>query len=475
MKQVIGAWNERKRIHVSGQAWKVLGATALTNFVVGLDISITNVAIPDLQRMFQNASTSDLSWAVTFYLVIYAGFLIVAGRWADRYGRLRVLNIGLVCFVVGACLAALAPSVLSLIAMKGLQGLGAAIMTPASLGIAIAAWPSERRASAVAIWSSTFAISSAVGPVLGGLLIELGSWRWAFSLNIPIGLLALILGSRILPQSKRDPGTGTPDLLGSALITVGTVALALAIVQGRVWGWLSAEILALLAITIVSISIVTRRITDHPDPIVPKLLFSISSFRIASITTFLFGLGFFAVILTLVLYLDEIANYTTIEAGLAISMLPIAAAVSSNICGRLADRFGFRAVTIPGMLLFTTGSLWLWARAGVNPNYLADLFPGFLLLGTGIGAGPPILAGAGVSDVGPIHFSVAGAVNQTARQLSGALGVAIVVAILGPQIGNSPTVEPFQRAFLYLAAVAVVASLVATRLTPHHLTRSLTR
>ena len=137
MKQVIGAWNERKRIHVSGQAWKVLGATALTNFVVGLDISITNVAIPDLQRMFQNASTSDLSWAVTFYLVIYAGFLIVAGRWADRYGRLRVLNIGLVCFVVGACLAALAPSVLSLIAMKGLQGLGAAIMTPASLGICL--------------------------------------------------------------------------------------------------------------------------------------------------------------------------------------------------------------------------------------------------------------------------------------------------------------------------------------------------
>ncbi len=220
----------------------------------------------------------------------------------------------------------------------------------------------------------------------------------------------------------------------------------------------------LFASTVVSIIVVARRISKHSDPIVPKALLSIPSFRIAALATFVFGLGFFSMILTLVLYLAQIANYTTLQAGLAISMLPIAATVSSNLSGHLADRFGFRAIAIPGMLLFTLGSLWLRARAETDPDYLIDLVPGLLLVGTGIGAGPPILAGAGVSQVHSMHFSVAGAVSQTARQLSGAIGVAIVVAIITSQNSATPTVESFQWAFLYLASVAALASVLANRL-----------
>jgi MFS family permease len=210
----------------------------------------------------------------------------------------------------------------------------------------------------------------------------------------------------------------------------------------------------------VSIIVVARRISKHSDPIVPKALLSIPSFRIAALATFVFGLGFFSMILALVLYLAQIANYTTLQAGLAISMLPIAATVSSNLSGHLADRFGFRAIAIPGMLLFTLGSLWLRARAGTDPDYLIDLVPGLL----GIGAGPAILAGAGVSQVHSMHFSVAGAVSQTARQLSGAIGVAIVVVIITSQNSATPTVESFQWAFLYLASVAALASVLANRL-----------
>ena len=342
---------------VSRQAWKVLGVTSLTNFVVGLDLSITNVAVPDIGREFAGASTADISWVLTFYMVIFAGFLIVAGRWADRFGRLRMLNIGITCFVIGAALAAISPSLVVLIAVRGLQGVGVAMMAPASLGLAVAAWPIERRGTAVAVWSSTLALSTAVGPVVGGLLIEFGSWRWAYALNIPVGLIALVRGTRVLTESARHPEASRPDLIGAALLGGATAGGVLAIVQGQEWDWTSPAVLGLLGICAVSIIAVARRTARHPDPIVPRTLLAVSSFRIASTSLLLFGLGFFSSLLAMVLYLTEIAGYSTVTVGLAIITLPIAAMVSANVSGPLADRFGFRAVAIPGMLLFTMGAL----------------------------------------------------------------------------------------------------------------------
>ena len=275
--------------------------------------------------------------------------------------------------MIGAALASIAPSLVVLIAMRGLQGIGAAMMAPASLGLAVAAWPVELRGTAVAVWSSTLALSTAVGPVVGGFLIEYGSWRWAYALEIPVGLIALVWGVGVLSESARHPETHHPDLVGAALLGGAT-------------------------------------------------------------------------------------------GGIAIITLPVAALVSANVSGPLADRFGFRAVVIPGMLLFTVGALWLCVRAGPSPNYLLDLFPGFLLAETGIGAGPAILNGAGVSEINPAHFSVAGAVTQTARQLARAIGVAILVAILGASASGGPTVGTFRWAFAYLALATVLAGLVATRL-----------
>jgi len=456
---------------VDSGAWKVLGATSLTNFVVGLDLSITNVAVPDIQREFSTASTADVSWVLTFYLVTYAGMLIVAGRWADRFGRLRMLNTGIVCLATGAAFAAVAPSRPVLIAMRGIQGFGAAMMTPASVGLAIAAFPIERRGTAVAIWSSTLALSSVVGPILGGLLIEAGSWRWAYALVPPIGVIALAWGVRVLTESTRDPGARPPDPVGSALVGVTTGGVAFAIVQGGDWGWTSAPVLGLLGAAALSVLIMARRVSGHPDPIVPRAVLEVSSFRIASSSLFLFGLGFFPVILAMVLYLTEIAGYSTARAGFAISMLPVAATISANISGRLADRFGFRTVAVPGMLLFAGGALWLFLRAGDDPSYLVDILPGLLLLGCGIGSGPSILAGAAVSEVDRENFSVAGAVNQTARQLAGAVGLAVLVAILGSTAASDIDLDAFRRAFIYLGTVAALASLVATRLPSPRTTR----
>lgn len=449
---------------VDSRAWRVLGATSLTNFVIGLDLSITNVAFPDMQREFSAASTADLSWVLTFYMVTFAGMLIIAGRWADRFGRLRMLNIGLACLVTGATFAAVAPSLPVLVAMRGIQGIGAAMMTPASIGLAIAAFPVERRGTAVAIWSSTLALSSVIGPVLGGALIEIGSWRWAFALVPPMGAIALVWGMRVLTESTRDPSARPPDLLGSALVGVTTGGVALAIVQGSDWGWTSVPVVGLFSAAALSVLVVAQRTWRHPDPIVPLVVVKVSSFRLASSSLFLFGLGFFPVILTMVLYLTEVAGYSTARAGLAISMLPVAATISANISGRLADRFGFRTVAVPGMLLFTAGALWLFLKAGDHPRYLVDVLPGLVLLGCGIGAGPTILAGAAVSEVDRENFSVAGAVNQTARQLAGAIGLAVLVAILGSTDTGEIDLDAFRRAFIYLGTVAALASMVATRL-----------
>lgn len=449
---------------VTGRAWKILGATALTNFVVGLDLSITNVAVPDMQREFADASTADLSWVLTFYLVMYAGLLIVAGRWADRYGRLRVLKIGMTCFFGGAVLAVFAPSLPILIGARGLQGLSAAMMTPASLGLTVTAFPLARRGTAVAIWSSTLALSSVVGPIAGGFLIEVGSWRWAYGLDLPMTIIAFVWGALVLTESDRNPDARTPDLLGSALVAIGTGSLALAIVQGREWGFSSLGVLVLVVVAVGSVAVVVQRIAQHDEPIVPRTLFGVTSFRIATGSLFLFGLGFFPVILAMVLYLTDVAGYSTLQAGLGISLLPVAATISANVSGPMADRFGFRTVAVPGMLLFGAGAGWLCLRASTNPNYLVDVLPGLLLLGSGIGSGPAILAGAGVSEVEAEHFSVASAVTQTARQLAGAIGLALLIAILGDTDSGDASVAAFRRAFVYLGSVAVLASMLATRL-----------
>jgi len=456
------------KVKVERRAWLVLIATAFGNFLVGLDTSIANVAFPDMQADFPSASRADLSWVLTFYAVTYAGLLIVAGRVADRVGRKRVFLLGLSLFVAASLGVALAPSIAILVTLRGVQGLGAAAMIPASLGLVIAAWPVERRTTAVAVWGSVLAISSSVGPTLGGLIIEFSSWRWAFLVNLPIGAFGLWWGRRILTETERDRSAARPDVVGAVLITVAASGVALAIVQGGDWGWASIPVIGLLGLAVVSVGIVAWRTFGHTNPIVPKALFSIPTFRIASIAVFVFSLGFFSTFLTLVLFLTDIWQYSALSAGLAITALPVAASISANVSGRVAERIGFRATIIPGCLLFAGGALWLWARLGPEPDFVTGLLPATIMMGIGIGMAPAILSAAGVASVTPAHFSVASAVGQMARQLGSAIGVAIVVAILGGATSTDPAaaLASFDRAFLYLATVTALAGLITTQLRP---------
>lgn len=450
--------------NISKRAWLVLAATSLANFLVGLDTSIASVAFPALKAAFPSASTADLSWVLTFYSVALAGFLIVAGRMADRIGRLRVFNIGMFLFVVASIGVAIAPTVSIIIAMRGVQGFAAALMTPASLGLVVAAWPIERRTTAVAAWSSVLALASSIGPLLGGFIIEYASWRWAFLVNVPIGIFALAWGRKILTETERDEDAASPDLLGSVLTIVATSSLLLAIVQGPEWGWTSLPLVALVGFVVVTIVALVRHTMSHTDPIMPPVLFSIPTFRIASIAIFLFSLGFLSTFVALMLFLTGVWGYSAFEAGFAITGLPVMAAITANVAGRLAERLGFMATIVPGCAVFACGALWMWAFMGPQPDPIFALFPATIMMGIGIGAAPAILNGAGVAAVEPTYFSVAGAVSQTARQLGTAIGVAILVVIIGNPVDLTSSLAAFDRAFLYLAFVTGLAGVTAVGL-----------
>jgi EmrB/QacA subfamily drug resistance transporter len=451
---------------IPSTAWKILAATGLGMFLVGLDVSIVNVAFPSLRADFEGATTASLSWVLTAYSIVYAGLLIISGRVADRVGRRRIFTAGLGVFVVGSVAVALAPTVGVLVAMRGVQGIGAAMVTPSSMGLVLAAWPPQRRATAIALWGAVFAVAVAVGPSLGAVIIEGLSWRWAFLVNLPVGVGVLWWSRSVLVETERDLRAAPPDLVGAVLVTVATAGTTLGIVQGRHWGWTSLPVLGSFAIAGAVIVAFVHRTRTRPDPIVPVSLFRIGSFRTASLALFTFSLGFFAFFLSMVLFLTDVWGYSILKAGLAITGGPATVAVVANFGGRLADRLGHRAVIVPGALLHAAGvAWWLW-RLGPEPNFATGWLPGLVLSGAGIGATLGILAAAGVSEVGPENFSVAGAVTQTGRQLGGAIGLAIMIAVLGEPDGLDPTLHAFDRVFIYIIAMSLAAAIIASRIRP---------
>ncbi len=457
--------SEREPEAVPRSAWLALVATGLGMFLIGLDVSIVNVAFPELRAEFA-ATTASLSWVLNAYSIMYAGLLIVAGRVADRFGRRRVFNLGLGVFMVGSAAVAASPAVGVLIAMRAVQGVGAAMVTPSSMGLVLAAWPARRRATAVALWGAVFAVAVAVGPSLGAVLIEALSWRWAFLINLPFGMSVLRLSRKVLAETRPDPGASNPDITGAVLVTAAAASLAFGLAQGSDWGWSSIPVVISFPLSAVALVAFVARTRSHSDPIVPASLFGIGSFRTASMALFTFSLGFFAFFLSMVLFLTGIWGYSILRAGLAITIGPATVAVVANVAGRVADRLGHRRVIVPGALMHAAGVLWWLWRLGPDPEFLFAWLPGLVLTGAGIGATIGILAAAGVSEVDSEHFSVAGAVTQTGRQLGGAVGLAIMVAILGEPVGLEESLNAFQRVFVYIAAMSVLTAAIASRILP---------
>jgi EmrB/QacA subfamily drug resistance transporter len=442
---------------VGGRSSVVFVVTALGAFMASLDLSIVNVAFPALERTFPSDSRAALAWVITGYSIVFGSLLVTAGRSADRIGRRRVFFVGLAVFSLGSALCGLAPSVSLLIAGRLIQGCGAAAMLPASLGLLLGAFPTERRSQVVALWGGVGALAVATGPSLGALLISVGGWRWAFFVNLPVGAVAFVLGRRVLVESKSDEVRARPDYLGVALVSTALAALVLGISQGPNWGWGSGRVVICFIAAMTLGGAFLYRCAHHLAPVLDLTLFSARSFSVANAATLLYAMGFFAMLLGNILFLTSVWHYSILRAGLAVTPGPLVVAVVSGPAGRLAARVGFRPVLLGGTACFAGGLVWYATRVGVEPAYLAEWLPATLITGLGIGLTFPVLSAAAVSSLHPERFAVGSAVNQTARQVGGALGVALLVVILGTPHTTLEAMRNFDHLWWYSATMAILS------------------
>jgi EmrB/QacA subfamily drug resistance transporter len=409
--------------------WQVLLVVVAGVFMAGLDMFIVNIAFPQIQSEFAGTSLASLSWVLNAYTIVFAAFLVVAGRWSDAFGRKRSFQLGVGLFVAASAACAAAPSVAFLVGARALQGLGAALLMPASLGLLLPEFPPERRHVAIGAWAAVGGVAAAAGPPLGGLLVQ-ASWRWVFIVNVPVGLVALLAGQRVL-REIRYPDAARPDVLGAGVLTAAIATLVVAIVKGPEWGWGSARVLGLFALAALLALVVALRIARHPAPVVEPALLKVRSFSVATLGSLLFFLAFAAMLLACVLFLTGVWHESTLVAGLMIAPGPAMAAASSVPGARLGIRFGPGRVGAAGTVLFALGGVWWITQLGPEAHYAMDFLPGMLIGGIGVGLVIPSLTATVAATLPPERLATGIAVQTTGRQIGSALGFAILVAVLG--------------------------------------------
>jgi NTE family protein len=409
----------------------VLAIASLGGAVAFIDATIVNIAFPDIARSFPGTSISTLSWVLNGYNIVFAAFLVAAAGIADSLGRRRVFVSGLTLFTAASLLCAIASSAGALIAFRLVQALGAALLVPSALALVLNAFPPARRAHGVALLSAVGAGAAGLGPSLGGLLVTAVNWRLVFLVNVPIGVAAALLARRRLAESRAPGRRRIPDLPGTLLFAAATGALVLGIVKGQEWGWASTRIIGCLAATLVFGAVVVWRCTWHRSPIVDLSLLKIRTFSVANAMTVIGAAGFYGYTLTNVLFLTGQWRYSVLQAGLALTAGPVVAVVVAGPASRLAQRIGPRPVLVAGGLFWGGAVLWFVERVGLTPDFTGAWLPGMVLLGIGAGAVFPTLSGTAVAAAPGQRFATATGMNSVARQIGAALGVAIVVAIIG--------------------------------------------
>jgi EmrB/QacA subfamily drug resistance transporter len=449
--------------------WQVLLVTAVAVFMTFLDVTIVNIAFPDIRASFPGSSLSRLSWLLNAYSIVFAAALVPAGRLADRFGRRRFFFLGLLLFLAASVVCGSAASVDVLIGARVVQALGGALLVPASLGLLLPEFPLERRATATALWGATGAVAAATGPSLGGLLVDWQGWRAVFFVNVFVGLPALLPARRLLRES-REPRTLFPDALGATLLAAGVGALALAIVEGPQWHWGSARITGSFATSAVLLGALLFRSARHRAPVVELALFRVRSFTVANIGGFLFAMGFYALLLCNVLFLTGVWHYSILRAGIALTPGPLMAAIAAPVGGRLSDRFGQRIVAVPGSLLFATGALLFALRTGTQSSYAADFLPANMLGGFGIGLTFAAFGSAAVAELPRSRYATGGAINNSIRQIGAVLGISILVVLLGTPT-PAHALDQFHRAWTLMAltgATAAITGLALGRVRARH-------
>ncbi|BBX76183.1 MFS transporter [Mycobacterium shinjukuense] len=440
----------------------VLLVASFGAFLAFLDSTIVNIAFPNIQRSFPAYHISSLSWILNAYNIVFAAFMVAAGRLADILGRKRTFIFGVALFTVASGLCAVAVNVEQLVAFRVLQGIGAAVLVPASLALVVEGSDASHRAHAVGLWGAAAAIASGLGPPIGGLLVEASSWRWVFLVNIPLGIVAVMIAGRVLTESRAAGRRRVPDLRGAMLLGAALGLLTLGLVKSPDWGWVSVGTVASLAASTVTLMGFVLSSRAHPVPLVEPALLRIRSFVAGNVLTVVAAAGFYCYVLTHVLYLTYVWGYSALKAGLAIAPAAFVAAVVAAVLGRIADRRGHRAIVVVGAIVWAASLVWYRQRVGAEPDFLGAWLPGQLIQGIGVGATLPVLGSAALAGLAKGgSYATASAVVSTTRQLGAVIGVAVLVILIGtPAHGHAQ--EAIRRgwvmAAICFASVAVGAA-----------------
>lgn len=407
----------------------VLFATVLGSAMASIDATVVGIALPAI-GVELHASLADLQWVVTAYSLTLAGLLLIAGALGDRYGRRRVFQVGVVWFAVASLLCGLAPTTAVLIAARALQGVGAALLTPGSLAIIEASFQPDDRGKAIGAWTGFSGVGTAIGPFLGGWLIQAVSWRLIFAINLPLAALVVAVAWRHVPETRDPRATGRVDIAGGALITLGLIGLTYGLIDGPTAGWnrpgpLTALITGLL---LLAAFILRERRTRHP--VLPLSLFSSSQFRSANVITFVVYGALGGALFLLPIELEQVSRYTALEAGVSLLPVTVIMLLLSAPSGALAARIGPRLQMTLGPIVIALG-LALFARIGHTGNYLTEVFPAVLVFGFGLAINVAPLTATVLAAAPAENAGAASAVNNDVARAAALVAVAVLPAAAG--------------------------------------------
>ncbi len=414
--------------------WTVLAVLCLGLFMILLDGTIVNVALPHIMTSLQT-DLAGVEWVMNGYVLVFAVTMVTLGRLGDLYGRRLLFVAGMLLFTASSLACGLAPSIGTLIGFRVLQGLGGAAMMPSTLSIIAAVFPPERRGAAMGLWGGVSGLATAIGPSLGGLIVDLSGWRWIFLVNLPIGAVSVFLALRLVPESRNPAAVASLDLPGVGLISLSVFCLTFALIEGQRYGWTSPLILCLFAVcALLFVGFFLReRVTRQP--LIDFSLFRHPSFSAGNLTGLILSFGMMGVFFTIPIFLQTVLGFSAIKAGAVMSPMSVAVMATAPVAGLLSDTVGSRWLISGGLLLLAFGIAWMaglfpWT-SGLTPETgpLQLLLP-FILSGAGIGAAVAPTTSAVMATAPPDRVGNASGILSTMRQLGSVMGIAVLGAVL---------------------------------------------
>ncbi len=433
------------------RVWWVIIVAGLSQVLPAANLSIMYVVYPEIQRAFPAVGSGALSWILNSYTVVSAATLVLGGVLADRTGRKRAYTIGVLGFLAGSLCCALGPSVAWLVGGRALMGLASSVLITATTALALRDVPPAKRATAFGITSSFGGIGASAGPVVGSAIIAAGGWRWAFWVNVPIALTILVLGRVVFHESHEETDEPFPDPVGSLVLLGGVTIGILALVQSPQWHWGDVRTVGCLGASVLLLTWLVFRSLGHPRPVVDFGLFRNRNFALLTVGAFVLGVGWFGVYFVLVQFLRNEWHYGLVAAGLLVSPIPFGAGVLAPLCGRVADRVGYRLLVMTGGAAFVAGSLWMLTVIGGDPS-IARWLPGVILLAIGTGVSFPAVQGGPVVDMPPEQYAIAVGFNQTIQRVGSGIGNAVAVVF----VASAGFAGGFDRMFAVMLAVSMV-------------------